>query len=53
MPRSGIGGSSGRAISYFLRNCQIDFQSSCCASLQVKPLTMYGLLQIELKFCGC
>ena len=29
MPRSGIAGSSGRSISNFLRNCQIDFQSGC------------------------
>ena len=33
MPRSGIAGSSGITISNFLRNCQIDFQSSC-TSLQ-------------------
>jgi hypothetical protein len=33
MPRSGITGSSGRAISSFLRNHQIDFQSGC-TSLQ-------------------
>ena len=29
IPRSGIAGSSGRAISNFLRNHQIDFQSGC------------------------
>jgi hypothetical protein len=33
MPRSGIAGISGRTISSFLRNLQIDFQSSC-TSLQ-------------------
>ena len=33
IPRSGIAGSSGRAISNFLRNHQIDFQSGC-TSLQ-------------------
>jgi hypothetical protein len=27
--RSGIAGSSGRTISNFLRNLQIDFQSGC------------------------
>jgi hypothetical protein len=27
IPRSGVAGSSGRTISNFLRNCQIDFQS--------------------------
>jgi hypothetical protein len=27
--RSDIAGSSGRTISNFLRNCQIDFQSGC------------------------
>jgi hypothetical protein len=31
--RNGIAGSSGRTISNFLRNCQIDFQSDC-TSLQ-------------------
>ena len=31
--KSGISGSSGRSISNFLRNLQIDFQSSC-TSLQ-------------------
>jgi hypothetical protein len=29
MPRSGIAGFSGRTISNFLRNLQIDFQSGC------------------------
>jgi hypothetical protein len=29
MPRSGIAGSSGRTISNFLRNCQVNFQSGC------------------------
>ena len=33
MPRSGIAGSSGRTISNFLRNHQIDFQNGC-TSLQ-------------------
>ena len=33
MPKSGITGSSGRTISNFLRNCQIDFHSGC-TSLQ-------------------
>ena len=33
IPRSGIAGSSDRAIFNFLRNHQIDFQSGC-ASLQ-------------------
>ena len=33
IPKSGIGGSSGRSISNFLRNLQIDFQSGC-TSLQ-------------------
>ena len=27
MPRSGIAGSSGKTISNFLKNCQIDFRS--------------------------
>ena len=29
MPNSGIGGSSGRIISNFLRNHETDFQSGC------------------------
>ena len=29
MPRRGIAGSSGRTMSYFLKNCQTDFQSGC------------------------
>jgi hypothetical protein len=29
VPKSGITGYSGRIISKFLRNCQIDFQSYC------------------------
>ena len=29
VPKSGIAGSSGRSISKFLRNLQIDFQSVC------------------------
>jgi hypothetical protein len=29
MPRSGIAGSSGNTMSYFLRNRQTDFQSGC------------------------
>jgi hypothetical protein len=33
MPRRGIAGSSGSAMSNFLRNCQTDFQSGC-TSLQ-------------------
>jgi hypothetical protein len=33
MPKSGIAGSSGRSVSNFLRNLQIDFQSGC-SSLQ-------------------
>jgi hypothetical protein len=33
IPKSGIAGSSGRSISSFLRNLQIDFQSGC-TSLQ-------------------
>jgi len=33
MPKSGIAGSSGRSISNFLRNFQIDFQGGC-TSLQ-------------------
>jgi hypothetical protein len=33
MPRSGIAGSSGSAMSSHLRNCQTDFQSGC-TSLQ-------------------
>ena len=33
IPKSGIAGSSGRSISNFLRNLQIDFHSGC-ASLQ-------------------
>ena len=32
MPRRRIAGSSGRTMSNFLRNCQIDFQI-CCTSL--------------------
>jgi hypothetical protein len=33
IPKSGISGPSGRSISSFLRNLQIDFQSGC-TSLQ-------------------
>ena len=33
IPKTGIAGSSGRSISSFLRNLQIDFQSGC-SSLQ-------------------
>jgi hypothetical protein len=29
MPKGGIGGYSGKYISNFLRNLQIDFQSGC------------------------
>jgi hypothetical protein len=29
MPKSGIAGSSGRYVSDFLRNHQIDFRSDC------------------------
>jgi hypothetical protein len=29
MPRDSIAGYSGRTISNFLSNCQIDFQSGC------------------------
>jgi hypothetical protein len=29
MPRSGIAGSSGSAMSNFLSNCQTNFQSAC------------------------
>jgi hypothetical protein len=29
MPRKGIAGSSGSTMSYFLSNCQTDFQSGC------------------------
>lgn len=29
IPKNGIAGSSGRSISNFLRNLQIDFQSGC------------------------
>jgi hypothetical protein len=29
IPRSGIAGTSGKTIYNFLRNRQIDFQSSC------------------------
>jgi hypothetical protein len=32
IPKSGKAGSSGKSVSYFLRNIQIDFQS--CISLQ-------------------
>jgi hypothetical protein len=33
MPKNGIGGSSGRFISNYLKNLKIDFQSGC-TSLQ-------------------
>ena len=32
MPKNGIVGFSGRTVSNFLRNLQIDFQSDCTSS---------------------
>jgi hypothetical protein len=51
IPKNGIAGSSGRFISNFLRNLQIDFQSDC-TSLQSRqqrrsvPLSLHPLQQV-------
>jgi hypothetical protein len=51
IPKSGVTGSSGRSISNFLRNLQIDFQSGC-TSLQSHqqwrsvPLSPYPLQHV-------
>jgi hypothetical protein len=40
IPKSGIAGSSGRSISNFLKNLQIDFHSGCTI-LQLDTLSIY------------
>jgi hypothetical protein len=40
MPKSGIAGSSGRSISNFLRNLQIDFQGGY-TSLRLETTQMF------------
>jgi hypothetical protein len=55
MPRSGIAGSSGRTMSTFLRNRQIDFQSGCTnlqshqqwRSVPLSPHPCQHLLSLE------
>jgi hypothetical protein len=49
MPRSGIAGSSGRTISNFLRNCQIEWLYQF-----VIPLTMkeYSSFSSSLPACA-
>jgi hypothetical protein len=56
MPRSSIAGSSGRTISNFLSNCQIDFQSVCkslqsyqqCRSVPLAPYPHQHGLSLEV-----
>jgi hypothetical protein len=56
MPKSGIAGSSGRSISNFLRNFQIDFQSGCTSlqsqqqwrSVPLSPHSLQHVLSPEL-----
>ena len=46
MPRRGIGGSSGRTMSNFLRNRQTDFQSSCTSLFGVLESNFLSSLYI-------
>ena len=56
VPKSGIAGSSGRSISNFLRNQQIEFQSSCAGlqshqqqtSVPLSPHLSQQVLSLEL-----
>ena len=56
IPKSGIAESSGRSISNFLRNLQIDFQSGCsslqshqqCRSVPLSPYPCQHVLSPEL-----
>ena len=58
MPRRGIAGSSGRTMSNFLRNRQIDFQSGCTSlqshqkwrSVPLSPHPRQHLLSPEFLF---
>ena len=55
MPRSGIAGFSGRTISNFLRNLQIDFQSECTSlhshqQWRNVPLSPYPMLSLEFFY---
>jgi hypothetical protein len=48
MPRSGIAGSSGRTISNFLRNCQIDFQSDCNSLQSHQQIYRFNAISIKI-----
>ena len=55
IPKSSIAGSSGRSISNFLRNLQIDFQSGCTSlqshqqwrSVSLSPYSLQHVLSPE------
>jgi hypothetical protein len=55
MPRNGVAGSSGRTLSNFLRNCQINLQSGCISlqshqlwrSVPDSPHPLLGVLSLQ------
>jgi len=51
MPGSGIAGSSGSAMSNFLRNLQTDFQSGCKACNPTKNGGVFLFLHIHASIC--